>query len=579
MFGLIVSFIIGSLILAGLIWINPYLAEQHKVIVPIICIALSVLCYGITLYKIEDEFLLFSNLFSKKDKKLNDKAGKTFYGSCEKTGDKQVDEFEKARFFFATNRNKLGRELLESIAKYNDSAYALLGYAIACGLYGYKQNVEKGLKYLDEALENGNSYASVYYYYLYKDGEVVKENQKKADKFLQGACAKENPLALIEEGLKIYKDGDKSKEELDRAENLFRKAHTINPNYGYEEIVDVFMNTDSGLSKEFIYESYLLLMPKTANCLLLRARALLEFGKYKKAVKILNRLVEDGDEDAMLELAWQYMMGDKLEKNSSLAIYYYNYCNKKNNAESYFQMGFGYYSGLLAEKDFEKAKSYFVKAEEYGLSGMPLWLGRVEEKLYNYKSAESWFKKGAENGDVVCATSLANLYETRLNNLSKAIEFYKEAINLGDYEASCQLGILYLYKKKDRVNGLKYLTLAGENGIGFAYFKLGKCYFEGDGFVKDYNLAFKYFTKAAEQEESEAQALLGSMYLNGHGCKKDFSKAFYWIQKSALNDNPRGQSYLAGCYEHGWGCGIDLEKAKYWNEKMKETFEKMYADL
>ncbi|MBE7067215.1 MAG: sel1 repeat family protein [Ruminococcaceae bacterium] len=523
--------IIGSAILGFVIWIKPYLASStESVLIFIGLIVAIVICYAIAIYKFEDATYFFHRLFGRKDP----------FGKPYKSGSKEENEFELARFYFATGRSQAGADQLDRIAKNNMSARALLGYALVRGLYGYKKNTDKGYDYLNQAEAQENSYAYVYYYYLYTDGLDDEQDEQDGLDWLNKAVELNNPLALVEMGNYIYNKANGDKDQIKQAEAYYSKAHAVNPNYGYEELVDIFLS-EAELSPEFIYQSYIRLMPRTRKALYLRACCLEKLNKMKKALKFYEIAANAGDEDAALILGWKYMHGENVPQDINKAMSYLDFCAKKSNPKAYIYIGYGHLYGLLGKENSNEAKKWFKKAADKGDAEGMWFLGNIEERDFNNKEALKWYEKGAALGDDECLISAGDIIMV-VDSVSKGINYLKKAADKGNARAMAKLGF----------------------------------YYEND---KDYNNAFKYLSLAAEKDHADAQAMLGSLYADGKGCKADMKKSFYWIKKSAENGSARGAGYLSYCYEIGAGCEKNPALAEYWNQVSQERMEATISEL
>jgi hypothetical protein len=80
-----------------------------------------------------------------------------------------------------------------------------------------------------------------------------------------------------------------------------------------------------------------------------------------------------------------------------------------------------------------------------------------------------------------------------------------------------------------------------EKGVAEAQYKLGNCYFNGEGVTKDYEKAVYWWTKAAEQKYAEAQYNIAkaldditSMGID-LGLEADGNTALYWYEKALKN--------------------------------------------
>lgn len=69
------------------------------------------------------------------------------------------------------------------------------------------------------------------------------------------------------------------------------------------------------------------------------------------------------------------------------------------------------------------------------------------------------------------------------------------------------------------------LRKAAEQGDIDAQYKLGNCYYNGNGVSEDKAEAVKWYRKAAEQGNVDAQYSLGNCYSNGYGVHKRYMEA------------------------------------------------------
>src|SRR5229473_6088037 len=64
-----------------------------------------------------------------------------------------------------------------------------------------------------------------------------------------------------------------------------------------------------------------------------------------------------------------------------------------------------------------------------------------------------------------------------------------------------------------------------EAGDADSEYRLGLCYYNGEGVAKDFSEAVKWYRKAAEQGFAKAQGYLGRCYARGEGVTQDFAEA------------------------------------------------------
>jgi TPR repeat protein len=97
----------------------------------------------------------------------------------------------------------------------------------------------------------------------------------------------------------------------------------------------------------------------------------------------------------------------------------------------------------------------------------------------------------------------------------------------------------------EEVKSFEGYRVLAEKGDREAQFKLGVCYYEGDGVAKDRVNAFSWYLKAAEQGLAKAQYNLANCFETGYGVATDKEQALSWYRKSAAQD------YAPAQYEYG----------------------------
>jgi TPR repeat protein len=117
---------------------------------------------------------------------------------------------------------------------------------------------------------------------------------------------------------------------------------------------------------------------------------------------------------------------------------------------------------------------------------------------------------------------------------------------------------------------IEELRAKAETGDADSEYRLGLCYYSGEGVAKDFSEAVKWFRKSAEQGLAQAQGYLGSCYARGEGVTQDFAEVVKWSRKAADQGDGRGQNNLGLCYADGKGVGKDYAEAVKWYRKAAE---------
>ena len=118
-----------------------------------------------------------------------------------------------------------------------------------------------------------------------------------------------------------------------------------------------------------------------------------------------------------------------------------------------------------------------------------------------------------------------------------AIDYLKNAANMGNINAQDRLGICYYYGygvALDHQMGFEWFKKSADAGCIKAQYHLFRPYFFGNGTKKNEELALEYCERAAKSGYRKAQFELGSYY---HF--KDSNTAVHWFMQAALSENGR----------------------------------------
>ena len=184
-----------------------------------------------------------------------------------------------------------------------------------------------------------------------------------------------------------------------------------------------------------------------------------------------------------------------------------------NSAYILTEIGYMYYNGTGADKDFEKSLKYF--------------------------------HDGAALSNMYASNMLGYMYQNGQGthiDLPAARSHYQTAAELGNAESCNSLGLMY------------------QDGIG------------GD---KDHQKAFEWYSKSAELGSVNGMANLGYCYYNGIGVSNDYHKAVEWLEKSAsIQRIPFCSKLLGNIYFEGLLGSPDYSKAwdnyTYFNRESRD---------
>ena len=164
-------------------------------------------------------------------------------------------------------------------------------------------------------------------------------------------------------------------------------------------------------------------------------------------IDYLLKKAQSGDIDAQLELGLEYLDN----KDYPNAFKWLNEAASKDHPGAIFMLGCMYNNGWGVKVDKAKAFELLKKASELGVHGADYLLStfylKGEVVKQDTHKAQLLLAKAAVGGVRDAAASLGNMYLTGayLSEIDhkKAIQWFKEAYQLGDNESACQLLAIY----------------------------------------------------------------------------------------------------------------------------------------
>lgn len=220
----------------------------------------------------------------------------------------------------------------------------------------------------------------------------------------------------------------------------------------------------------------------------------------------------------------------------------FSYCYEKENA---LLLGKAYLFGGLVEADMERSCFYLKVAEYFGSMDASCFLLQLElEKLPEDAENDRFvpyiekMKGMADQGSIIAKMFLGNAYWYGKYGLEVSYE-----ISAGLYEECAKAG------------------------NARAQYMMASNYYEGDGVVRDYDLAIMYANLALEQKYQKAWRRWGKFYRDGRAVKQDFEKAKQAYERGVSWGDFNCCNKIGDMYYYGWGFTVDYQKAVSYYEK------------
>lgn len=439
--------------------------------------------------------------------------------------------------------------------KYED-AYILKGFLYYEGVQ-YEKNVPAYMELLQQASDLGSGNAAYRIAYLYDTGEASEEVEPDYVKALEyfELAASRNEMYAMEYAGRYYLTA-LGTEEADpvKAKDYYERGAALGSPYcqvelaimyedgnGIEEEPEkAFMYAKQAAEQEYAYGLYLL-------------------GRYYKyaigtdenpdeALSAFQKAAEQEQVKAMAELGLCYEDGYGTEQNGVKALEYMMQAAEQGYPYAQYKTGCYYAYGLEGvPSDYAKAFEWLSKAAETDYPYALLELG--DYYLYDYEGKEeyekaySYYERAAREGLVneglgVC---LEYGYGVEVNE-GEAFKYYLKGAEDGYIRAMYYTGLAYKYGtgvKENAPEAFRWFNdAAGHGHIGATYHK-GKMLLDGEGCAQNLEEGISLLQQAAESDERNAQFDLGNCYLVGKGIEANEDLAMEWFEKAAENGHEK----------------------------------------
>ena len=146
-------------------------------------------------------------------------------------------------------------------------------------------------------------------------------------------------------------------------------------------------------------------------------------------------------------------------------------------------------------------------------------------------------------------------------DLNKAVSFYKKGYELGDYSCGYNLALIH-HRNKEYIDSLSYLINGTENNHIPSIKLLANMYLNGEGVIKNNDIAINLYKKAIELGDISSIDLLARIYYS----LGDYSNSFKYFSLGADHDDLDSIYHLGLSYAKGLGVKQDFVRAKKYYE-------------
>lgn len=439
-------------------------------------------------------------------------------------------------------------KLYKKSAKQNN-AFALsnLGRCYQNGI-GVDKDLDKAIKAYTEAAELENAYAQYALGCIYRKGLGIPVDNEKAAQFLQKSVDQGRGDAKLELGYLLFRDGQGSEEELNKAAGLFLECVNLKIPDAFVALGNCF---EKGLGvlkdpiKAFDFYSQAAKQGSiTGHANLGRCY---EFRIGLKEVDIAKanhhyKIAAKGN-DTYAQYAWgyncRYSKGMK-EPDFNEALRMFRDAAKKNDKNAQRELGLMYLNNIGGNKDLKKARKWLQLASDQGDRIGQTSIGWFYEKEMDFEKAFIHYQKAAEQKYVPALNHLGRCFQNGTGigiDLDQAIKAYAEAAESNDYYAQNALGMIYVkHPERNRVReGVELLKKSAKQLFADGCYHLGMCYLTGinDNEGKcvlplDKKLAEEQFIIAANKKHKDAQEELKEIQKGRNAANSPKKTNWFW---------------------------------------------------
>jgi|GEM_PF-219221 len=530
-------------------------------------------------------------------------------------------------YLYANDENSSVDKAIEWHEKASLYCYSDSSFELAC-IYLYNENykdVEKGLRYLEQSIEDGGHRALSEKAYLMLETDILPDNPEEARALLEKAMdmgneyapyrlglayqnaefggepdykkaleffelgAERNHLYSIELAGNYYRVGvgGDDEEANKKAFDYLSRARDMNSNYARVELAFCY---EGGIGVEKDYQKAFDLYKEAADNNYPYANSKMavyyEDGiigeeNLEEAFNHYSIAAEAGIPDAVYNKGRFYKYAVGIPENPDEAMKLFNQAAEAGSAAGLVEMALAYeqeYGGT--EFDAQKAMDYMMRAAEMNYPfaqykvGSYYYYGLLESDI---PKAFEWYTRAYEQGYPYAAVMLGDIYlynilGTEEPEYEKAIEYYRYAESQGVVTEG--LGVCYDYGigvEENETEAFKYYTLGANNGYTAAKYRLGLAYKYGRGTTVNMEEAYRWLSEAAEDGNFNSQYETGMLLLNGEGVAQNEAEGVQMLMKVAEEDHDGAQFELGNCYLSGRGVEEDEVQAMFWYQKAADN--------
>ena len=320
------------------------------------------------------------------------------------------------KFFLTRNVQKA----MEYLKKKNNAESSFIMGRIYLKGEGIEENIELGIKYLEESISRGSGEAAQLLGDLFLEGykEKIEKDEPKSIQYYEKAVIRGEIDSMIKLGEIYYNKGDAN-----RAKFYYQKASD-----NQSPIAQYRLSKLYGEEKKVELQYYYLVKSADLGHVESNFEVGIKLAKEKNFSESIKRFEKCGEHsNAYNQLALIYQ-NEKLFQNLPLSFELFKKAAKMKNSEALFNLYLLYEKGTdLVASNFRKCFKYLESSSSLGNSEAKCVLGDIywsgkENIPKNQKSAIDYYEKSAQTNNDTALVKLATFYETGREELAKNLD-------------------------------------------------------------------------------------------------------------------------------------------------------------
>lgn len=283
-----------------------------------------------------------------------------------------------------------------------------LGLSHAFAL-NHKKDRAEAAKWFRKAADQNHAAAAAVLGYLYERGDGVRADPAEAAQWYRKSADQKNSDGLFNLG-RAYEHGIGLSRDMGQARTYYQKAAAAGSRDAQQALAGLGKGPEPVTAAQTQFDE---------GVRLYKAK------DFSGAAKVFQKLADQGNPKAQLQIGYQYEFGEGVRQSHEEAVRWYLKAADQGNATAQNNLGKMYEDGIGVKEDWAEAVRWYRKSAEQGYAEGQFSLGRVYQfgmaVPQNRQEAIRWFDKAGDQGH-----DQANYFANNLKQRGRYIGFRNE---------------------------------------------------------------------------------------------------------------------------------------------------------